>query len=226
MTPPDPGQHAVSRRAEVLRLLRDAGSPMAIAEIAERLGIHVNTARFHLESLVSDGRVERTTTDSHRPGRPPQMFQAVRRMDPTGPRHFRVLAEVFAEVIATDPDPNGRILAAGRLWGRQQASTVTHPTATKEAPESAESVERLMRLLDELGFAPERPAGDVRSQIDLRQCPFLELAVSRTDVVCSVHLGLMQGAMQSWASPITVDRLDPFVQPDRCVAHLSAVGGS
>ncbi|MFI7426871.1 helix-turn-helix transcriptional regulator [Micromonospora sp. NPDC049836] len=226
MTLPEPGQHAVGRRAEVLRLLRDAGSPMAIAEIAERLGIHVNTARFHLQSLVSDGRVERTTTDSRSPGRPPQLFQAIRRMDPTGPRHFRVLAEVLAEVIATDPDPSRRVLAAGRLWGRHQAATVIHPTATKEAPEPADSVERLMRLLDELGFAPERPAAGDRPQINLRHCPFFELAVSRTDVVCPVHLGLMQGAMQSWASPITVDRLDPFVQPDRCVAHLSAVGGS
>jgi predicted ArsR family transcriptional regulator len=226
MTLPEPGQHAVGRRVQVLRLLRDARSPMAIAEIAGRLGIHVNTARFHLESLVSDGRVERTTTDSRSPGRPPQLFQAVRRMDPMGPRHFRVLAEVLAEVIATDPDPSGRVLAAGRLWGRHQAATVTDATATDEAPDPDESVERLMRLLDALGFAPERPADGDRPQIDLRHCPFFELAVSRTDVVCPVHLGLMQGAMQSWASPITVDRLDPFVQPDRCVAHLSAVGGA
>ena len=83
-----------------------------------------------------------------------------------------------------------------------------------------------MRLLDELGFAPEQSRGGDRPQIDLRHCPFFELAVGRSDVVCAVHLGLMQGAMQSWDSPITVDRLDPFVQPDRCVAHLSAVGGS
>jgi predicted ArsR family transcriptional regulator len=226
MTLPEPGQHTADRRGQVLRLLRDAGSPMAIAGIAERLGIHVNTARFHLESLVSDGRVERTTADSRNPGRPPQLFQAARRMDPKGPRHFRVLAEVLAEVLATDPDPSSRVLAGGRLWGRHQASTVTNATATDEAPEAGESVERLMRLLDALGFAPKRPAGGGPPQIALRNCPFFELAVSRSDVVCTVHLGLMQGAMQAWASPITVDRLDPFVQPDQCVAHLSAAGGS
>jgi predicted ArsR family transcriptional regulator len=96
MTMPEPGRHVAGRRGEVLRLLRDAGGPMAVAEIAGRLEIHANTARFHLESLVSDGRVERTTADSGSPGRPPQLFQAVQGMDPMGPRHFRVLAEVLA----------------------------------------------------------------------------------------------------------------------------------
>jgi predicted ArsR family transcriptional regulator len=226
MTMPQPGQQAPGRRRQVLRLLRDAAGPMAIAEIADRLGIHVNTARFHLESLVNNGQVERTTAGPGSPGRPPQLFQAVRGMDPMGARHFRVLAEVLAEVIATDPDPSDRVLEAGRFWGRHQASTVTDATEPAEVPEPGESVERLMRLLDDLGFAPERAAGADRPQIGLRQCPFLELAVSRSDVVCPVHLGLMQGAMQSWGSPITVDRLDPFVQPDLCVAHLSSVGAS
>lgn len=222
MTTPQPGRQD-SRRGRVLRLLRDAGGPMAIAEIAERLGIHVNTARFHLESLVSTGQVERTTADSGGPGRPPQLFQAARRMDPTGARHFRMLADVLAEAINTAPDPGGRVLEAGRLWGRRQASTSTE---TGAAAEPAEPGGRLMRLLDELGFAPERAGGDDEPRIGLRQCPFLELAVSRSEVVCPVHLGLMQGAMQAWGSPITVERLEPFVEPDLCMAHLVSAGGS
>ena len=222
MTTPQPGRQE-SRRGQVLRLLRDAGGPMAIAEIAERLGIHVNTARFHLESLVGTGQVERTTADSGGPGRPPQLFQAARRMDPTGARHFRVLADVLAEAITTDPDPGGRVLEAGRLWGRRQASASTEIGA---AAEPAEPVGRLMRLLDELGFAPERASGGDEPRIGLRQCPFLELAVSRSEVVCPVHLGLMQGAMQAWGSPITVERLEPFVESDLCMAHLVSAGGS
>jgi predicted ArsR family transcriptional regulator len=226
MTMPQPGQPTARRRGQVLRLVRVAGGPMAIAEIAERLGIHVNTARFHLESLLSSGQVERTTAEPGNPGRPPQLFQAVRGMDPAGVRHFRVLAEVLAEALATDPDPSGRLLQAGRFWGRHQAAAVTDATETDDATEPVDAVERLMRLLDELGFAPERAAGDDPPQIGLRHCPFLELAVSRSDVVCPIHLGLMQGAMQSWASPITVERLDPFAEPDLCVAHLSSRGAS
>jgi predicted ArsR family transcriptional regulator len=31
---------------------------MTIAEIADQVGVHPNTVRFHLDTLVNDGRVE------------------------------------------------------------------------------------------------------------------------------------------------------------------------
>lgn len=219
------GRQATGRRGEVLQLLRDAGEPMGIAEIAERLGIHVNTVRFHLDTLVGNDQVERTTAERGSPGRPPQLFKAARGMDPMGPRHYRMLADVFATGLATDPDPSGRGVEAGRVWGRLQASAATN-TADRDEPAGAESVGRLMGMLDEMGFAPEQTTSGGRPQIGLRHCPFLELAVSRSEVVCPVHLGLMQGAMESWDSPVTVDRLDAFVRPDLCVAHLSAEGAT
>jgi predicted ArsR family transcriptional regulator len=88
--------------------------------------------------------------------------------------------------------------------------------------------------LTNLGFAPEAPRGPRDSTIRLRHCPFLELVTGAqisTDngqasgygaVICSLHLGLMQGSLASLHGPMTVDRLDPFVEPDLCVAHLTA----
>ncbi|MGZ0153564.1 helix-turn-helix transcriptional regulator [Kribbella sp. WER1] len=218
----DPG-----RRADVLRVLRDADRPMDLPEIAARLGIHVNTARFHLETLVGNGQVERTTGGRGRPGRPPLMFQAVRRMDPTGPRHYRVLADILTASLATDPNPTTRATEAGRHWSRTQTppradpAPMRAPTPTSAASEAADVVGGLTGLLEELGFAPEQlPAGG-HPRIGLRHCPFLELAEERSDVVCAIHLGLMQGAIESWNSPISVDRLQPFAQPDLCIVHLA-----
>lgn len=57
--------------------------------------------------------------------------------------------------------------------------------------------------------------------IPLRHCPFQNLAEQHGEVICSVHLGLMQGALTAMRAPVTVDRLDPFVEPDLCVAHLA-----
>ena len=81
-----------------------------------------------------------------------------------------------------------------------------------------------MGLLDDIGFAPELRQGGGQMHIGLRHCPFLELAETRSEIVCPVHLGLMQGAMEAWRSPVTVDRLQPFVEPDLCLAHLATVG--
>jgi predicted ArsR family transcriptional regulator len=207
------------RRLQVLRLLREAQAPLGIAEIAQRLGVHTNTVRFHLETLVGNGQVERQTAGHTGPGRPPQLFRATPGMDPMGPRRYQVLAEVLVGDVAAQPDPTGHAVEAGRRWGRRQA------LAEQPGPAGAgESVERMTRMLDELGFAPDPIDGADPPAIGLRHCPFLELAESRAEVVCPIHLGLMQGAMESWGAPVTVERLDAFVEPGLCVAHLNAMG--
>lgn len=219
MTTPERGQRTAGRRAEVLALLRDATAPLGIADIADRLGVHANTVRFHLETLVANGQVERTTAERGTLGRPPQLFRPVRGMDPMGPRHYRLLAEVLVTRLSDEPDPGRQATEAGREWGRLQAAETAGTT-------DGDPVEHLMGMLDELGFAPERSADGDLPPIRLRHCPFLELAVSRPEVVCPVHLGLMEGAMDSWDSPVTVDRLEAFAEPDVCLAHLAAARAS
>ena len=43
-------------RADVLDMLRAADGPLGVREVAQRTGLHPNTARFHLEALVEAGR--------------------------------------------------------------------------------------------------------------------------------------------------------------------------
>ena len=80
-----PSKQPSSHRRSVLQVLKAAPGPMSIIAIADELGVHPNTVRFHLDTLVSDGRVERVEPDLKRPGRPPLMFRAIRQMDPGGP---------------------------------------------------------------------------------------------------------------------------------------------
>jgi predicted ArsR family transcriptional regulator len=203
-----------SRRDDVLAALRGAASTMSIAAIADQLGVHPNTVRFHLDSLVADGRVERVEPDHRRPGRPPLLFRAARRMDPGGPRRYQLLAEILTLGLASDRNASAKALTAGRAW----ASRLTRPT--RKAPGARESIDRLVGLLAELGFAPQRRTAHGQVQVGLRHCPFLELAEGSSSVVCPIHLGLMQGALEAWDAPITVERLEPFVEPDLCLAHL------
>lgn len=213
--------HPMGRRAQVLQLLREAKAPLSIAQVAERLGVHANTVRFHLNTLLVNGQVEQVASEPGALGRPAKLFQAARGMDPMGPRHYRVLAEVLATSLSTGPDSHGELLAAGRAWGRAHAGTPIGTSSAEGSPEAARSVEQLIQMLDDLDFAPEHHDGDDGARIGLRNCPFLEVAVDRSGVVCPIHLGLMQGAMASWGSPVTVDRLDVFIEPDLCVAHLT-----
>lgn len=210
-----PSEESGGRREDVLAAVRDATSAMTIAELADQLGVHPNTVRFHLDTLVADGRVERVEPDHKRPGRPPLMFRAVRGMDPGGARRYRLLAEILTVGLAGDRNASAKALEAGRAWARR----VTRPT--RKAPGVQESINRLVGLLDEFGFAPQRRESHGQAQVGLRHCPFLELAEVGSAVVCPIHLGLMQGALEAWQAPVTVDRLDAFVEPDLCLARLA-----
>jgi predicted ArsR family transcriptional regulator len=213
------------RRDEVLRLLRGSANPLSIAEVARHVDVHPNTARFHLAALVRSGQAKLVTATHARPGRPAQLFRAVPVMDPSGPRHFRLLAEILADTLADEPDARARAIAAGREWGRRLSPIEAEPV---DAPGPVAAVDEdriegdvaaLVAVLDELGFAPERRPR--AAQIGLRSCPFLEVARQRADVVCPIHLGLMQGALAARDAAVTVEELEAFVEPDLCVAHLT-----
>jgi predicted ArsR family transcriptional regulator len=143
-------------------------------------------------------------------------------MDPTGPRGYRLLAEVLVHSMATGTHSRAKAVAAGRAWGRTQGTSRTGEAG--DADDRRDSVDRLVELLHEIGFAPEPRMDEGQRQIALRRCPFLVLAEARSEIICPVHLGLMQGAMEAWHSPVAVDRLEPFVEPDLCLAFLSPVG--
>lgn len=214
-------REGAGRRRELLRVLRASADPMTIAAIADALGVHPNTVRFHLDSLLGDGQVEQIEPGRKGPGRPPLLFGAVRQMDRGGARHYRLLAEILVSAVAAGKDPRAKALAAGRAWGR----TLHAPESSARAAMSSEkAIGRLVDVLDELGFAPERRRANGEQQVGLRHCPFLELAENRSSVVCPIHLGLMQGALETWKAPVAVERLDAFVEPDLCLTHLKLEG--
>ena len=76
----------------------------------------------------------------------------------------------------------------------------------------------MVELFDDLGFAPE---ADVRAtSVRLTRCPLLEAAHRYPDVVCGVHLGLTEGALEEYGAEPGDARLVPFAEPGACRLHL------
>ncbi len=206
-------------RAEVLDMLRAADGPLGVREVAQRMGLHPNTARFHLEALVEAGLAVRETEERDTPGRPRIGYLAVAD-GPAGRRRYRLLAEMLTSLIAgTMPEPARAAEEAGREWGAYLSEQP--PPYQKLTAE--EAIGKLIAIMEELGFSPQAEAGDADGQyrLCLRRCPFREVAQRHQDVICSLHLGLMRGTLARMRAPVTADRLDPFVEPGLCVARLT-----
>jgi predicted ArsR family transcriptional regulator len=220
LTLTDPGAGSVlgESRGRVLDMLRTAGEPVGVQDIAERSGLHPNTARFHLDGLVDAGLAEREAEERSHPGRPRMVYRAAATDVSAGQRSYRLLAEMLTSLVADAlPQPDQAAIATGEAWGRYLAER----PAPSQRVDAAEGARRLSIVLADAGFAPEVVDDPVNPVIRLRHCPFREIAEQHHDVVCSLHLGLMRGVLAEVRAPLKADRLEPFVEPSLCLAHLT-----
>ena len=204
-------------RADVLDMLRAADGPLGVREVAQRMGLHPNTARFHLEALTEAGLAVRGAEERETPGRPRIGYRAAAG-GPAGRRRYRLLAQMLTSLIAgTMPEPGGAAEAAGREWG----AYLTEQPPPYQKLSSGQAIGKLTAIMEDIGFSPQVQAeGGGQYRLHLLRCPFREVAQDHQDVICALHLGLMRGALSRMRAPVTADRLDPFVEPSLCVARL------
>jgi predicted ArsR family transcriptional regulator len=207
---------AGSRREQILRLLRSSDLPLSVTQVAKATGLHVNTARFHLDGLVESRLAERTPEARDQPGRPRILYTA--QGTAPGPRSYALLAEMLTGLVASLTDAGPAAISAGQAWGRHLIERV----APSERVNAEEAVVRLNRVLTAIGFQPEVRTSPTGAEVRLHHCPFREVAEKHTDVVCAIHLGLMQGALSELHAPIQATSLEPFVARNLCVARLHA----
>lgn len=206
---------AGASRSRLLAVLRQAGRPMGVRELAGSVGLHPNTAREHLDQLVDAGLVVRQAARPAGRGRPGLRYAAARSQDGEADA-YRALADALADELASRQDATEAAISAGLRWGRRTADGLRPPADGREA------VRRLVGVLDDLGFAPDH-ALTADASIRLQRCPFGSLAHERGDIVCNVHLGLMRGALGALGAPLDVASLEPFAEPGACLARLTEV---
>ena len=205
-------------RARILAILHEADDPLDVRDLAERVGLHPNTARAHLRILVEVGLVASRAEERVVPGRPRIVYEAVPGADtPSNSGGYQLLARILASYLAgTEVDPAVQAEQAGRAWGRflvEEPAPLTRISAD-------EAVSRVVRLLDELDFRPQPQVDSEGVKIVMRRCPFGDVAASYEQVVCQVHLGLVRGALEEVGVSVGADWLKPHVEPHVCVVHL------
>jgi predicted ArsR family transcriptional regulator len=198
-------------RSRLLAVLRNSGGLLGVRELADIVGLHPNSVREQLARLADAGLVSTAAAPAAGRGRPRLRYVARPEADEQAP--YQALAGVLAGELERIADPASRAIEAGERWGRALVEPAESITDENTA------VGRLVGLLADAGFEPESPdlpGGPIR----LRRCPFEPLARDHRGVVCGVHLGLMRGALRQMGAPLDPVALEPYAQPDLCLAHL------
>jgi predicted ArsR family transcriptional regulator len=216
---------------DLLANLPDEDPGMSAAQVGERLGLHVTTARFHLDQLEQ----HRLVVSSFRQGgvgRPRKVFAIPRRRLPRAVATDASLTELTGLLAETwQATEDGAALTpdeAGRRWSMRQAER--EATDAAAPPEQARTpgawlgkVGATVDLLQRWGYVPDLRTedGGRTAELTLVDCPFLALAAEHTDVVCGIHRGLLRGAMEALGEPDTEVALHPFVAPRTCTARIT-----
>lgn len=185
-------------RVQILHLVQ-ARPRRAIEELCAATGLHANTVREHLQRLIDGGYVLQESEHRTTRGRPRALYSAV-----TGAPD------------ASSPVARDKILAAAR---RGDILRQVLPDAVADlGPRANHQLDALVEHLEESGFEPVVDDGELT--VDLTPCPHAAGRPEDRPVLCSVHLGLMQGVLTEAGGPLEAAAvLDPGV-PEECTVQL------
>ena len=199
---PDP--QVPSRAMELLAVLKALGDEtrfsmyqelststiaLSAGELADRLGLHANTVRLHLERLREAGLVEVEPVHRGTVGRPQHVYSLAPGAPGLGfdPPSYTLLAGLLAtlaERVGADADDAA---AAGRAWGLEAGRRTRSKSCSRA----------LTAEMQRLGFDPAAETGSGNLEIAFLHCPFRELAEAYPELVCNLHRGISEGVVEA-----------------------------
>jgi len=189
-------------RARLFALLRDLRRPVSTEELAERLELHPNGIRLHLDRLREEGVVARQR-DRQARGRPRDMWLISPDAPPGSepPTAYAQLGRWLTRAIAAGSTSRRKLEATGREIGHELAP---EPGSDPEAS--------LHAALAALGFQPRRESHKPRRlTYRLCNCPYREAARESPQVVCELHRGITRGLLDELGA---TSKLTAFVPHD------------
>jgi predicted ArsR family transcriptional regulator len=217
-------------RARLFALLGELRRPAGTVELGERLELHPNGVRTHLERLREAGLVDRQRTRQAL-GRPRDMWTIAPDAQPGGdpPSGYRDLGRWLARLVSEAKTSRRAVESMGREIGRDLA-----PSGDAQSAE-----EKMHAALAALGFQPRRELGAAGSlTYRLCNCPYRDAVRESRDVVCTLHRGMTRGLLDAIAPETELAGFvprDPYAAgclielrgeiADDAVANLPDTGG-
>jgi predicted ArsR family transcriptional regulator len=196
--------------------------PVSRDQAAHAVGVARHKAKFHLDRLEAAGLLEAdyvrlTGRSGPGAGRPAKRYRRGRsEFAVTLPaRDYELAGQIMADAISDATCTGTPILEAisNAAAGRGEAIAA----AATDRPRGAEAaLELAVRILTEHGYQPRR----INNTVVMANCPFHALAVSHTELVCSLNQSMLSGFVEAAAPGLLDARLEP--DENGCCVTLSA----
>jgi len=203
-------------RSRLFALLGELKRPAGTVELAERLDLHPNGVRIHLERMEQAGLVKRARV-RHPRGRPPDAWTIAPDARPGGsaPRAYQDLGRWLARALRARPLGLRSIEQTGRQIGRELA-----PTGI------AADLAAFENTLTALGFQPTAKLRDDDGvTFCLRNCPYREAVHENQPAICALHEGITRGLLEVLEPQAKLTGFVPH-DPDQagCLIELRGLG--
>jgi predicted ArsR family transcriptional regulator len=211
-------------RFAIYKELGRSPAPLSATDLAERLALHPNTVRPHLDRMREAGLVEVEPIHRGTVGRPQLRYSLAPGapglgLDPPAHTLLAGLLAALAEQIGGDGLDAANL---GRRWGTE---------ASGRRQTGRGCLGALVAELDRLGFDPvesELGGGGARTRrvrVDFLHCPFRELAEAYPELVCNLHRGIVEGVVVNSArtgpSAGMVEDFRTLIDRDPCNVTVS-----
>jgi predicted ArsR family transcriptional regulator len=190
-------------RLGVVRHLAAHGNA-SLSELAAAAGVHVNTARPHVQALEDAGLLRSETRPATGPGRPAVAYTLVDGWTLSA-TNFLGLAELLAAALLRADERCEDLRRLGRQWGQYLAGR----------PGARDLEVELPSALERLGFDAR-----VGRDVELLACPCPLVAPDRPALVCELAVGVTEGVLAATGSRCRVGGRDHDAARRHCRLRL------
>jgi predicted ArsR family transcriptional regulator len=184
-------------RHQIFRHIAETGRPVDVAELTTLLALNHNAIRQHLAKLVDAELVTEAHAAGGGRGRPKLVYSlhpaAESRWGVTGP--YERLSILLTEMIRTGD--------SAEVVGRRSV----RPRSLGPVADGNDPIDVLVDAMEREGFEPEVRRRGRGVDVTLQTCPFEASALVDPDTVCSLHLGIAQGAADLTDGRLVIDEL-------------------
>jgi predicted ArsR family transcriptional regulator len=193
-------------RLRVVRHIDDHG-PSSVTELAQVVGVHVNTVRPHVQALESDGILQSRQRQARGPGRRVIEYY-LREPLSVAESDFMAMAELLAAALARAQVGPEQLRRIGSDWGRYLSGR----------PGEQDPAERLPSVLARFGYRTTVESELV--QLERCLCPLVSPDAPLN--ICSLIEGVVEGALAASGSDQRIVSSDHDPDARFCSLRLAA----